>query len=66
MLLNFLQRAGHQPVVLMGGATGRVGDPSGKDKERDLKSFDELDRNTAHFEAQAKSFLDFDLSRKKR
>jgi tyrosyl-tRNA synthetase len=59
MLLTFLQRAGHQPVVLLGGATGRVGDPSGKDKERDLKTFDELDRNTTHFEAQARQFLDF-------
>jgi tyrosyl-tRNA synthetase len=59
MLLTFLQRAGHQPVVLMGGATGRIGDPSGKDKERDLKSYDELDRNTAHQVAQMKRLLDF-------
>ena len=59
MLLNFLQRAGHQPVVLMGGATGRIGDPSGKDKERDLKSFEELDRNTAHQVVQARRLLDF-------
>ena len=59
MLLTFLQRAGHQPVVLMGGATGRIGDPSGKDKERDLKSFDELDANTAHQVAQARRLLDF-------
>jgi len=62
MLLTFLQKAGHQPVVLMGGATGRIGDPSGKDKERDLKSFEELDRNTAHQEAQVKKLLDFDPS----
>ncbi|MBL7826325.1 MAG: tyrosine--tRNA ligase [Saprospiraceae bacterium] len=62
MLLTFLQRAGHQPVVLMGGATGRIGDPSGKDKERDLKSYEELDRNTAHFEKQAQNFLNFDPS----
>ena len=60
MLLNFLQRAGHQPVVLMGGATGRIGDPSGKDAERDLKSYDELDRNTAHQVEQTKKLLDFD------
>lgn len=60
MLLTFLQRAGHQPVVLMGGATGRIGDPSGKDKERDLKSYEELDRNTAKFEAQARQLLNFD------
>ncbi len=59
MLLTFLQRAGHQPVMLMGGATGRIGDPSGKDKERDLKSFDELDRNTAHQMEQARRLLDF-------
>jgi len=59
MLLTFLQRAGHQPVVLLGGATSRIGDPSGKDKERDLKSTDELDRNTEQFMNQAKSLLDF-------
>ncbi|MFN0174044.1 MAG: tyrosine--tRNA ligase [Saprospiraceae bacterium] len=59
MLLTFLQRAGHQPVVLMGGATGRIGDPSGKDKERDLKSFDELDNNMANLAEQAKKMLDF-------
>ncbi len=59
MLLTFLQRAGHQPVMLMGGATGRIGDPSGKDKERDLKSFDELDRNTEHQIVQARRLLDF-------
>lgn len=59
MLLTFLQRAGHQPVVLMGGATGRIGDPSGKDAERELKSFEELDRNTAHQAEQAKKLLDF-------
>lgn len=59
MLLTFLQRAGHQPIVLLGGATGRIGDPSGKDKERDLKSYDELDRNIALFEAQMRQLLDF-------
>ncbi len=59
MLLQFLQRAGHQPVVLLGGATGRIGDPSGKDKERELKSYDELDNNTAHQMAQFKQLLDF-------
>jgi tyrosyl-tRNA synthetase len=59
MLLQFLQRAGHQPVVLMGGATGRIGDPSGKDKERDLKSYEELDRNTAHQKEQIQKILNF-------
>jgi tyrosyl-tRNA synthetase len=60
MLLTFLQRAGHQPVALMGGATGRIGDPSGKDAERELKSYEELDRNTAHTAEQVKQLLDFD------
>lgn len=63
MLLTFLQRAGHQPVVLMGGATGRIGDPSGKDAERELKSYDELDRNTAFQMEQVQKLLDFDPAR---
>jgi len=60
MLLDLLQRSGHQPIVLMGGATGRVGDPSGKDKERELKTYEELDGNTAFQEQQFKKFLDFE------
>lgn len=60
MLLTFLQRAGHQPVVMLGGATGRIGDPSGKDKERELKSYEELDRNTEHQAQQMRRMLDFD------
>jgi tyrosyl-tRNA synthetase len=62
MLLTFLQRSGHQPVVLFGGATGRIGDPSGKDKERDLKSYEELDHNTAHQMEQVRQLLDFDAA----
>ncbi len=60
MLLTLLQRAGHRPVVLMGGATGRIGDPSGKDKERDLKSYDELDHNLNFQVEQMRKFFDFD------
>jgi len=45
MLLTLWARAGHHPVVLFGGATGRIGDPSGKDKERRLKTYEELDGN---------------------
>lgn len=45
MLLTLWARAGHHPVVLFGGATGRIGDPSGKDKERQLKTYEELDHN---------------------
>ncbi|WP_273445146.1 tyrosine--tRNA ligase [Neolewinella agarilytica] len=48
MLLTLWARAGHHPVVLFGGATGRIGDPSGKDKERQLKSYEELDGNLEH------------------
>lgn len=66
MLLTFLQRAGHQPVVLLGGATGRIGDPSGKDKERDLKSTEELDRNTARQMEQFHQLLDFSEDRPNR
>ncbi len=66
MLLTFLQRAGHQPVVLLGGATGRIGDPSGKDKERDLKSTEELDRNTARQMEQFHQLLDFSEDRSNR
>lgn len=57
MLLTFLQRAGHQPVALMGGATGRIGDPSGRDSERELKSYEELDRNTAFQQKQIERLL---------
>lgn len=60
MLLGFWQRSGHRPIVLMGGATGRIGDPSGKDKERQLKSYEELDQNLAFQEQQIRRLLDFD------
>lgn len=60
MLLKFFQLSGHKPIVLLGGATGRIGDPSGKDKERTLKSYDELDSNLAHQQSQLKKFLDFE------
>ena len=55
MLLTLWARAGHHPVVLFGGATGRIGDPSGKDKERQLKTYDELDRN---LEFQRRQMMD--------
>ncbi len=59
MLLTLLQRAGHQPIVLMGGATGRIGDPSFKDEERQLKTTEELDRNLAHQVEQVSKYLNF-------
>ena len=60
MLLTLFQRSGHRPIVLMGGATGRIGDPSGKDKERELKSYDEIDGNLEHQKKLIYRFLNFE------
>lgn len=60
MLLTLFQRSGHNPIILMGGATGRIGDPSGKDKERQLKSYEELDANLARQADQMRRFIDFE------
>ncbi len=60
MLLVHLQRAGHKPVALVGGATGMVGDPSGKSAERQLLEEDVLNHNLAGQKAQLEKFLDFD------
>lgn len=60
MLLTLWQRSGNQPIMLMGGATGRIGDPSGKDQERQLKTYEELDSNLAHQVEQARALLTFE------
>ncbi len=60
MLLKLFQLSGNKPIILMGGATGRIGDPSGKDKERELKSEEELDRNLEFQKKQFDKFLDFE------
>jgi len=59
MILTLFQRAGHRPIVLMGGATGRIGDPSGRDSEREMKTFDELDGNLARQQAHLMRLLEF-------
>lgn len=59
MLLKHFQLFGHKPIVLMGGATGRIGDPSGKDKERELKTEEELDRNLNFQQQQFTKYLEF-------
>ncbi|GAA4326378.1 tyrosine--tRNA ligase [Flaviaesturariibacter amylovorans] len=59
ILLVHLQRAGHKPVALVGGATGMVGDPSGKSAERNLLDEATLDKNVAGLRAQLGRFLDF-------
>jgi tyrosyl-tRNA synthetase len=60
LLLVHLQKAGHRPVALVGGATGMVGDPSGKSQERNLLSEDVLQHNLAGIQKQLRKFLDFD------
>ena len=63
LLLVHLQRAGHKPYALVGGATGMVGDPSGKSEERNLLSEDVLQKNLAGVKKQLEKFLDFDSSK---
>lgn len=60
ILLVHLQRAGHKPFALVGGATGLVGDPSGKSKERQLLDTSIIDHNLNCQKAQLEKFLDFD------
>ncbi len=60
MTLVHLQRAGHKPVALVGGATGMVGDPSGKSAERNLLSPEILQENLKGIQGQLEKFLDFD------
>ncbi|MEO0731868.1 MAG: tyrosine--tRNA ligase [Bacteroidota bacterium] len=61
MLLTLWAKAGHHPVVLFGGATGRIGDPSGKDKERQLKTYEELDHNLEYQRKQMIALLGANL-----
>jgi tyrosyl-tRNA synthetase len=60
MLLRRFQQAGHRPIALVGGATGMIGDPSGKSDERNLLSVEVLRANVASLEKQLRRFLDFD------
>ncbi|KAA6314491.1 Tyrosine--tRNA ligase, partial [termite gut metagenome] len=60
MMLRHFQRCGHIPVALVGGATGMVGDPSGKSAERNLLSEETLRHNQACIKHQLAKFLDFD------
>ena len=62
MTLIHFQRAGHKPFALVGGATGMVGDPSGKSAERNLLSEEALQHNLGGIKEQLKKFLDFDSS----
>jgi len=62
MILMHFQNAGHSPVVLVGGATGMIGDPSGKSDERNLLDQESLDENCNGIQLQLEQFLNFDLS----
>lgn len=59
MMLRRFQQAGHQPIALVGGATGMIGDPSGKSDERQLLSKDVLAANVRGIQNQMEQFLDF-------
>jgi tyrosyl-tRNA synthetase len=63
LLLVHLQKAGHKPIALIGGATGMVGDPSGKSEERNLLSEETLRHNEKGVKNQLMGFLDFDSSK---
>src|ERR1700704_4314707 len=63
LLLVHLQKAGHKPIALVGGATGMVGDPSGKSEERNLLSEDILRHNQEGVKKQLEKFLDFDTAK---
>ena len=60
MMLRHLQRCGHKPFLLVGGATGMIGDPSGKSLERNLLDSDTLYHNQEAIKKQVSRFLDFD------
>lgn len=59
LLLMHLQRSGHKPIALVGGATGMIGDPSGKSAERNLLDEETIRKNVAGIKAQLEKFLDF-------
>jgi tyrosyl-tRNA synthetase len=66
MLLVHFQRAGHVPVALVGGATGMIGDPSGKSEERNLLDENTLKKNQEAIKKQLSKFLDFRSGKKNR
>ena len=65
MILIHFQNAGHQPIILVGGATGMIGDPSGKSHERNLLDPDSLKKNIDGIRSQLNKFLDFDSDKNK-
>ena len=64
IILKHFQNAGHNPIVLLGGATGMIGDPSGKSDERNLLDQKTLKKNSQAIKKQFENFLDFDRKSK--
>lgn len=64
LILMHFQKCGHKPIVLVGGATGMIGDPSGKSNERNLLSQDDLDKNINGIYKQLSKFLNFNSDKK--
>ena len=60
MILKRFQQAGHKPIALVGGATGMIGDPSGKKEERKLLTVEDIEHNINGIKKQLEKFLDFD------
>lgn len=63
LLLYHLQQAGHKPIALVGGATGMIGDPSGKSEERNLLDETTLEKNISGIQSQLEKYLDFSPQR---
>jgi tyrosyl-tRNA synthetase len=64
LVLRRFQKAGHRPIAVVGGATGMIGDPSGKSAERNLLSKEQLQQNVAGMAEQMRRFIDFDAGGK--
>ena len=60
MNLRRFQRAGHKPIALVGGATGMIGDPSGRSSERNLQTLDQIQHNVECIQSQLARFIDFE------
>ncbi|KUK42940.1 MAG: Tyrosine--tRNA ligase, partial [Thermovirga lienii] len=60
MGLAWMQRLGHRPIAIAGGGTGLIGDPSGKSKERNLLTLEQVEQNMVSVKKQLEQFLDFD------
>ena len=63
MCLRLLQKHGHRPIVLLGGGTTRIGDPSGKDKTRKILNEKEINKNIKNIEKILKNFLNIKSSK---